>query len=139
MWRRRRGEPVVEQARTLTPAERSELASRWGQIVCVFCGGYHPGFCRRVKSATCDEFGRPRETTFWREWADDPRTIWPEDVWPDMTAMVADIDKAAAQARSAVEMQRIATQAAMRTDPRRSPRSVIATARANESSNGHGK
>lgn len=98
----------------LTPEERQEIASKWGQVVCIFCGGWHGGLCNRVRRVELDDAGRPKTTVFWERWEANPRTIWPDDVWPSLAVMVTDLESQARQRANELEMQRVAQREARR-------------------------
>jgi len=98
----------------LTDQERTELSTRWAQVACIFCGGWHGGLCNRVRRVELDEAGRPRTTVFWEHWEPNPRTIWPEDVWGSPAAMATDMDSQQRERAAALEMQRVAAREAQR-------------------------
>ncbi len=127
--RRRRPEPMPVQP-SLTPTERAELAAHWAQVACNFCGGWHGGLCNRVRRVELDEAGRPRITVFWEKWEPNPRTIWPEDVWPSPADMVGDMDRQERERAATTEMQRVAQREARRVQQEQSrgesPREVAA-------------
>lgn len=116
-FRRRKPEPqpVVEPRHpALTVDEQRELAVRWSQMACLFCGGWHGGLCNRVRSVEMDEAGRPRKTVFWEHWEPNPRTIWPEDVWPSPAGMAAEMEAQARQRANEAEIQREVLRTAQR-------------------------
>jgi hypothetical protein len=120
----------------LNHEQQIAVAARWDDEVCNTCGGIHQGICRRVKRCEMDEFGRPRILIFWREgeWTPDPRTIWPEDVWPDPAQMAEQLDRVRRDAlnrddligRAAREAQRQEAMSARRPSPRQQVRQMIA-------------
>lgn len=103
---------VPERRITLTVEERREIASRWSQIVCTFCGGWHGGLCNRIRRIELDEAGRSRRTVFWDHWEQNPHTIWPEDVWESTSTMVTDFEAQARTRASEAEIQRTAAREA---------------------------
>lgn len=108
-------EPAPEPVRAaLTSEERTEIASRWAQVACTFCGGWHGGLCNRVRRVELDDAGRPRTTVFWKKWEPNPRTIWPEDVWGSPASMVSDMDRQERERATALEMTRVAAREAQR-------------------------
>jgi len=98
---------VRSSTSSLTQQERQEIASRWAQVVCSFCGGYHHGFCNRVKKVEMDELGRPRVTEFWKTWEKNPQTIWPEDVWSSPSQMTEELETQARKIDTATEIQKM--------------------------------
>ena len=115
---------------SLTQQERQEIASRWAQVVFSFCGGYHHGFCNRVKKVEMDELGRPRVTEFWEKWEQNPQTIWPEDVWSSPSQMTQEIEEQSRKVDTAAEITRIAKREADRvkkeSERTESPREIVA-------------
>ncbi len=110
----------------LTKEEQMVLASKWGQIVCIYCGGYHHGFCNRIKRAELDEFGRPRVIVFWDNWTPDPRTIWPEDVWQTQDEIFRDLEQQARKAEQEQAIKRLQQTKAPQSERKSSPRDLIA-------------
>jgi len=98
----------------LTDQERAELATKWAQVACIFCGGWHGGLCNRVRRVELDEQGRPRKTVFWDKWEQNPRTIWPEDVWVTKSAMVQDLETQSRERANQLEIQRTAAREVQR-------------------------
>jgi hypothetical protein len=98
----------------LTDPERREVASRWGQIACIFCGAWHPGLCNRVRRVELDERGQPRKTVFWDKWDQNPRSIWPEDVWGTKSEMIQEFETQARDNAEKLEIQRTAAREAER-------------------------
>ena len=105
---------VVEPRPALTQSERQDLSTRWAQVACIFCGGWHGGLCNRVRRVELDERGNPRTTVFWEHGEPNPRTIWPEDVWGSPAEMAADMERQARERQSQIEMQRVAAREAQR-------------------------
>lgn len=103
----------------LTDEERLEIRTRWAQVVCIFCGGWHGGLCNRVRRVEMDEQGRPRTTVFWESWEENPRTIWPEDVWGSRSEMAQDLE---AQARNQAQQREIQRQAILEAERSRAER-----------------
>jgi hypothetical protein len=137
IWRRPK-EPVAEvialppapERFALTASERTELATRWAQVACIFCGGWHGGLCNRVRRVELDEAGRPRTTVFWEHWEPNPRTIWPEDVWGNPADMAQDLERQGRERQAQLEMQRVAAREAQRVRQEQqrpeSPREIAA-------------
>ena len=112
-WRKDKTPPSPPRP-ALSDTERAELAARWAQVACAFCGGWHGGLCNRVRSFTLDEQGRPQTTVFWEHWEENPRTIWPEDVWGSPSDMAQDMDRQQRERAASTEMQRVAAREAQR-------------------------
>lgn len=100
----------------LSDEERREVAARWPQVVCPFCGAWHPGLCNRVRRVEMDDQGRPRITVFWEKWEPNERSIWPEDVWASRAEMANQLE---AQALEAAQRAEIARTAARESERRR--------------------
>lgn len=75
----------------LSDEQRQELAARWLEAVCGYCGLAHSGACPRVRTMTTetgvDPHGRPVRTVthvdFWPndQWSPPENAISAEDVW----------------------------------------------------------
>jgi hypothetical protein len=115
-------QPPERPGLDLSESDRREIAQRWAQVVCTFCGGYHHGVCNRVRRVEIGPNGMPAVTEFWKTWEPNPRVIWPEDVWPSVSDMASELEHHAREERAKAEIQRTA-QAEFQKAKRESERS----------------
>lgn len=76
--------------RVLEHAERLELQSTWGHLVCPSCGTMHPGLCPRVRRQRIER-GSGHEivaTDYWPndQWAPPPEALTADDVFGSVAA-----------------------------------------------------
>ena len=98
---------LLEEVKPLSDTEKRDIASKGSQLVCAFCGGLHHGVCNRVKKVEMDDFGRPKITEFWPEWAENQNTIWPEDIWQSPSQMTEELETQARKIDTATEIQKM--------------------------------
>lgn len=82
------------ESSSLSRNERQELAARWAELVCRWCGHAHAGMCPRVKrySSTRLQNGTiTEEVVLWPndQWAPPPDAISWREVFSDMVAAQA--------------------------------------------------
>jgi hypothetical protein len=112
--------------REFTEEQIKALRHRWPQIVCAYCGNYHPGMCPCVEFVALDPTGRYPVRIRTREtFQFSPQTVFVEDVWASPADIAEAMETAAFAAQAQKRREDMAAEATKPRQRRPSPREVL--------------